>query len=135
MNEDQIRELFREMRDEQIPPDSLVRVRQAVAERQRRGWSGQWSNGGWKIATGVLAMVCLVLVVLLLRPMAAPVRLPVASPVVAAEPEVPIETPVVVVRKAPKKAQKPLKRATPAPAALIRIENPDDPDVVILLVN
>ncbi len=30
MNEDEIRELFREMRDEPVPPDSLVRVRLAV---------------------------------------------------------------------------------------------------------
>ena len=55
MNEDDIRELFREMREEPIPPDSLVRVRQAVAERRRRGQS----NFGWKVATGLLAMACL----------------------------------------------------------------------------
>jgi hypothetical protein len=131
MNEEEIRELFREMRDEPIPPDSLVRVRQAVAERRRRGASGL----GWKIATGVLATACLVLVVMLFRPEAAPIRLPVTAPVVAAEPEVPIETPVAVARKAPKNAPKPAKKAASAPAALIRIENPDDPDVVILLVN
>lgn len=131
MNEDEICELFREMRDEPVPPDSLVRVRQAVAERRQRGASGL----GWKIATGVLAMACLVLAVLLFRPAAEPVRLPARAPVVAAEPEAPIETPVAVARKAPKKAPKPVKKAAPAPAALIRIENPDDPDVVILLVN
>jgi hypothetical protein len=128
MNEDEIRELFREMRDEPIPPDSLVRVRQAVAERRRRGWS----NLGWKIATGVLAMACLVLVALLFRP-AAPAPTP-SAPVIATQQEVPIETPVVAVKKTPRKAVRPPKKAAPPPA-LIRIENSDDPDVVILLVN
>lgn len=129
MNEDEIRELLREMRDEPIPPDSLVRVRQAVAERRRRGWA----NAGWKIATGVLAMACLVLVALLFRPRV-PAPMP-AAPVIAAQPEVPIETPVAAIKKSPRKVTKPPKKTAPAPATLIRIENSDDPDVVILLVN
>ena len=37
MNDDQMRDLFREMRDEPLPADSLARVRMAVAERRRGG--------------------------------------------------------------------------------------------------
>jgi hypothetical protein len=129
MNEDEIRELFREMRDEPVPPDSLVRVRQAVTERRRRGWS----SAGWKVATGVLATACLVLVALLFRPRV-PAPMPPA-PIIAIQPQVAVETPVTAVKKSPRKVAKPPKKAAPAPAALIRIENSDDPDVVILLVN
>ncbi len=80
-------------------------------------------------------MACLVLAVLLFRPAAAPVRLPVTAPVIATQPEVPMEVPVVAAKKTPKSRARPPKGAVPTPATLIRIENPDDPDVVILLVN
>ena len=132
MTEETLRELFREMRDEPVPADSLVRVRSRLAARiTRRRWF--WA--------GAFALVpaCVLLMALLFR-LPAPAPLPPLSPVVSA----PLVQPAVI-RSAPGRvprkkqtvpasvaANVPASVATSAPAA-VRIET-EDPDVVILLV-
>ena len=126
MNEDEMRELFREMREEPVPADSLARVRAAVDQRiQKRPWVF-----AWKIAAALAMAGCIVAGFVLLRPVRTPV--PIQQP---RQPEVaqvlpPPETPVPATPRP--------RRARPRPAkvepVLIRIETPD-PDVVILLVN
>jgi len=130
MNEQEMRELFREMRDEPVPADSLARVRAAVDLRiQERPWLF-----GWKLAA-VLAMAGCVIAGLVWLKQAKPVQ-QVSSPEIA-QVLSPVEIPAlpeIPVRPAPRP-----KRARPRPVVegvpvSIRIETPD-PDVVILLVN
>jgi len=133
MNENEIRELFREMRDEPVPADSLARVRAGVDQRiHRRPWLS-----AWKIAAALVMAGCIVAGFVLLRPARkpAPIERPVAPEIAQVLPPVEIPAPPgVPVRTAPRP-----KRAQPRPAVegvpvSIRIETPD-PDVVILLVN
>src|SRR5689334_11004199 len=74
MNEQEIRDLFREMRDEPVPADSLARARMGVAERigaERIGRKRWW--------VPLLAIAgCLIGAFLLLKPAKAPV--PVQHP-------------------------------------------------------
>ena len=148
MTEDEIRNLFREMRDEPIPPDTRVRVRAGVAERIQ---SGSWVSrlhGWWKIAGVVVAAASIVAVLLLMRPSTA-VHEP-APGVAARQPDAPLEKPASPERTAParvnvlqrarrtaRRAARPALHRQETPAAgdgvLIRIETPD-PNVVILLV-
>ena len=125
MTEQEMRELFRAMRDEPVPADSLARVRAGVEQRiAKRSW--------WKFAVPVVAAGCIVAGFLLLRPAKAPVRIVEPAPLEIAQVQPPPEIPV---RPAPKP-----RRARPRPQqvqtvpVVIRIETPD-PDVVILLVN
>jgi hypothetical protein len=115
MTEEDIRGLFREMREDSVPADSLARVRMRVSERTvARRW--------WKLAALVLAPVCLLVTAVVLRNPAPPplrIELPVLPPV-RVEPAVVQSRPRHIVRRA--------KRPV-----LIRIETPD-PEVVILLV-
>ena len=131
MTEDQIRNLLREMRDEPVPPDSLARVRVAVAERTQ---TAAWTR--WKIAALVLVAACLVLIVVWPRT-AVPVPAPV-PPVVAVEKPAPPSIPIPrSSRPLRRPAVSPARHIDPLPAAggsvLIRIETPD-PDVLILLI-
>jgi hypothetical protein len=48
MNEQEIRSLLREMRDEPVPADSLVRVRLGLDDRIRR--RARWRVGAWAMA-------------------------------------------------------------------------------------
>ncbi len=48
MNEQEIRNLLREMRDEPVPVDSLVRVRLRLDDRIRR--RARWRIGAWAMA-------------------------------------------------------------------------------------
>jgi anti-sigma factor RsiW len=130
MNEDEMRQIFREMRDEPVPVDSLARVRAGVDRRvQKRSWLF-----GWKIAAALVMAGCIVGAFLLLRP-GKPVDQ--VSPPEIAQVLPPVEIPAlpeIPVRRAPRP-----KRARPRPVVegvpvSIRIETPD-PDVVILLVN
>lgn len=127
MNDDQIRELLREMRDEPLPPDSLARVRTAVAARTR----GRPHR--WRLAA-LAAAACLLLAVVLFRPKPPAVAHRPEPPVVAlgpvaAPPLAPPKTAQPIVRPVHKK-RRPPRRQSPT---LIRIETPD-PDVVILLI-
>jgi hypothetical protein len=139
MNEDRIRELLREMRDEPVPADSLARVRLAVAQRTRRAWR-------WRLLTPALAATAVIALTVWLR---TPQSLPQPAPqVVAREQAPPPEPPEPrasvparpplrrperrLVKTAP--AAKPERVAEPAEAdVVIRIETPD-PDVVLLLI-
>jgi hypothetical protein len=124
MTEHEMRELFREMRDEPVPADSLARVRVAVDRRiARRNW--------WKLAIPLAVAGCIVAAFLMLRPAKAPVRaIEVVQPEIA-QVLPPPEAPVRSVSR-PKPVRRP-QRVEGVPV-LIRIETPD-PDVVILFVN
>ncbi len=124
MTEHEMRNLFREMREEPVPADSLTRVRQRVEQRRRR-------TAPWKILAVLAAAACIVAGFLILRPgkPVPPVSLPEIAQVL---PAAPAEIPVPPAPKA-KHARRPTPRAQAVPV-LIRIETPD-PDVVILLVN
>jgi hypothetical protein len=135
MTEDQIRELFREMRDEPVPPDSKARVRMAVAERSQ-SWTEKLRRR-WKWMAAVLAPACLLLVVLMTGQKKVDVPPPPvapAPPVAIVEAPAPIVAPpqphIVRVRR---RIVKPPRETVPGGARLIRIETPD-PDVVILLI-
>lgn len=129
MTEDQLRELFREMRDEPVPPDSQARVRMAVAARTA-SWPERLRKY-WKPAALILAPAAVILLVTLNR-QPTPVDLP-AAPVVAAKmlPAEPTATPppARIVRVRHRVAKSHVAEA----ATSIRIET-EDPDVVILLV-
>jgi len=120
-----MRELFREMREEPVPADSLARVRVAVDRRiARRNW--------WKLAIPLAVAGCIVAAFLMLRPAKTPVRtFEIVQPEIAQV----LPPPELPVRTVPRP-----KRFRPRPGpiegvpVLIRIETPD-PEVVILLVN
>jgi hypothetical protein len=130
MNEEEMRGIFREMREEPVPADSLARVRAGVDQRiQKRPWVF-----AWKIAAALVMAGCIVVAFLLLRP-GKPVQ-QVSPPEIAQMlPAVEIPAPPEIpVRRVPRP-----KRVRPRPVVegvpvSIRIETPD-PDVVILLVN
>lgn len=125
MTEREIQDLFREMRDEPVPQDSLARVRLGVEQRVgKKSW--------WKFAVPLAMAGCVVAGFLLLRPAEAPV--PVEQPRAPEMAQVVIPPPELAVRTAPrpKRVRRP-QRVEGVPV-LIRIETPD-PDVVILLVN
>jgi hypothetical protein len=128
MTEREIQALLREMRDEPVPADSLVRVRVGVEQRIGvRNW--------WKFAVPLAVAGCVVAGFLLLRPAKAPLPIEQPSAPVIAEvlppPEVPIQPAQTVPR--PKRVRPRPQRVEVVPVS-IRIETPD-PDVVILFVN
>jgi hypothetical protein len=132
MNEDRIRELLRDMRDEPLPADSLARVRAAVDER-RASRSRVFS---WKLAAalaGALAIIVGVIAVSLRAPARVEPAVPeaVVQPVEAPLQAAPAPTPAPVHRAVRRVKQTP--PAEPASNVVIRIETPD-PEVVILLV-
>ncbi|MEP6717119.1 MAG: hypothetical protein ABJC09_16230 [Terriglobia bacterium] len=127
MTEDDIRDLFREMRETPVPPDSLVRLRAGLEGRlRRRGW---WKAAGWVLAAGAL-----VLATILFRPVAAvPVparKLIAAGPREAASSQMqapPAKRHSIRTRRT---IQPPKHRPEPM---VIEIET-QDPDVVIRLI-
>jgi hypothetical protein len=141
MTEDQIKNLLREMRDDPVPPDSLARVRQAVAARTsaRAGWRG--FGAIWKLAVPV-ALAGFIAAVMLQpsgKHIAAPAPI---QPAVAVSPPAPVLPEQAIAP--PRHAAIPVRTARhahpkpkPAPqavgASLIRIET-SDPGVVILLL-
>jgi hypothetical protein len=146
MNDNEIRDLLRGMRDEPVPSDSLARVRMVVAERVQPRRRLVFMT--WKVAAALVAVACLVLVAVFLRtdaPVTPPVQakqevpreLPVQQPMIPATAERPVPRPVLhSVRRVIRPHAEPVLPVVP-PAkdgdVLIRIETPD-PDVVILLV-
>ncbi|MBZ5633903.1 MAG: hypothetical protein LAO55_12340 [Acidobacteriia bacterium] len=130
MTEQEMREVFREMREEPVPADSLARVRAAVdARTHRRRWVSPW-----QIAATVLVAAACAVGVVMFRPAVPAPEAPFAGTLVpAAVPESPVQPPVALTPARPKRA-----RPRPRPAEIvpvsIRIETPD-PEVVILLVN
>jgi hypothetical protein len=129
MTEDEIRDLFRDMREEPVPADSLALVRLRLADRIQ-------SRGRWKVAAWVMACAVVVLAALFMQPRTAirktatpsrAARTPDAPPM-----ELPQETPKMTVRPAIQRNRRRIE--SPSVPVLIRIETPD-PDVVILLVS
>ena len=125
MTEQEIREVFREMREEPVPADSLARLRWGVEQRRRRAFS-------WKIAVALAMAGCIVAGFLVIRPAKAPVRTVEPVPLEIAQVQPPEEIPVRSVPRARRVRPRPQQVKTVP--VLIRIETPD-PDVVILLVN
>jgi len=142
MNDNELRGLFSEMREDLVPAESLARVRMAVAGRvqARRRVLGM----GWKIAAALAVGGCLAAV--MLRPRAvAPVPVaPAPSAIIAVEQSAPViaPPPKPAVHMPVRAVAKPARHAQEAPASHvdaggaheIRIENPYDPDVVIVLI-
>src|ERR1700755_3571533 len=59
MNEDQIRDLFREMREEAVPADSLARVRMKISDRTLR--VRRWNIAGWVMASAAVLFAAILL--------------------------------------------------------------------------
>src|SRR5436189_2467972 len=120
MTDREIQDLFREMREEPVPADSLARVRVAVDRRTaRRSW--------WKFAVPLAVAASVVAGFLLLRPAKAPV--PIAQPstpeiaqVVIPPPELPIPAAQIATR--PKRVRPRPQHVEVVPVS-IRIETPD----------
>jgi len=125
MTEDQMREIFREMRDEPVPADSLARVRARI---ERPAGKKNW----WKFAVPVAAAGCVVAGFLLVRPIRTRPAAPPSeiAPSEIAQVQPPPELPVRALTR-PRRAR---PRHVEGAPVLIRIETAD-PDVVILLVN
>jgi hypothetical protein len=130
MTEDEIKDVFREMREDAVPADSMALVRLRVEGRIRR--RAQWKTAGW-----VMAGAMVILAALITHPRPAihkPTTATMAARRLDAPPvELPQATPRVTVRPAIQRKLSRRRHQTPSEAVTIRIETPD-PDVVILLV-
>jgi len=116
MTEEEIRGLFREMREDSVPADSMARVRMRVADRTA-------ARRRRKLAALATAPLSVLVLAVALRRSPAPPPIPVRiEPAVLRS-----EPPAQVVRR------KQVARRRPKQPVLIRIETPD-PEVVILLV-
>lgn len=153
MNEQQLRDLLRDLRDEPVPADSRARVRQAVTARIAR--PRVWWKPGLLAAAAVAGAVVVAILwpaaeepaptapVVASRPEPAP-AVPEAPPVPEAQParvSVPAaDAPPAPAPRKPKPARPPVVNPEPefittaSPPMTIRIETAD-PEVVILLVN
>lgn len=132
MTEDQMRDLFRDLRDEPVSSDSLRRVRVAVSEKTAARPRTFWS---WVMAASLVA-ACAALVMIIQRS-ESPVK-ETAPPVVVQKQD--IAPPVVEVKppSVPRKMKVHQVRHTrkvqkDESNVVIRIETAD-PDVVILLL-
>ena len=135
MNDDEIRALFEEMREEAVPADSLARLRMAVAsgtQPSRRKW--------WWAAFAIAAACCGIALLAVLFQPALPIP-PAPAPIAARQmpPEVPMVSPgAPVAPVAAPKMRRVVHRVPVAPpprlpGTVVRIET-NDPNVVILLV-
>jgi hypothetical protein len=125
VTDDEIRGLFREMREDPVPGDSLVRVRTKVQHRVRR-------RSQWKILAFALASVAVLIAGLVIRTPAHVDHQPLPR-IAAHRQEIPRPETVTAppVTPAIRRTHRPPK---PSPGlAAIRIETPD-PEVVIILV-
>lgn len=128
MNDDEIRSLLHEMRQDPVPADSLARVRRAVEQRTQRSRAWRW------IVPMVLAgcCVCAMLVAVLRWPV---IPVPPAPPPITAR-QVPPDLPAPPVpMPAIRRVLHPVRPAPSPrlPGTVVRIQT-NDPDVVILLV-
>jgi hypothetical protein len=124
MNDKEMNDLLRGMRDEPVPMDSVRRVRARVAERTQPGARAWW----WIPAVAAALLVGLWL-------SHGPTERPASTPVMVAEPKrQPQPTLHAVSRPKPEPKPKPVRPVRKREdKILIRIETPD-PDVVILLI-
>lgn len=133
MNEQEIRNLLREMRDEPVPVDSLVRVRLRLDDRIRR--RARWRIGAWAMAGAS------VLLVGLFAWQGMQVREVVLGgsevlPIVRQHDTQPEELPLTMAPPAVRPAirRRPRRVVREPQSVVIRMETAD-PDVVILLVS
>lgn len=133
MNEQEIRNLLREMRDEPVPLDSLVRVRLRLDDRIRR--RARWRIGAWAMACASVLLAGLYAWQGTQVGDIAQGR-PEPLPIIRSEKAQPEELPLA----AAPPAVRPAIRRTPhrmrrePQSMVIRMETAD-PDVVILLVS
>ena len=138
MTDDEVRGLLRDLRDEPVPPDSLARVRLAVAERSTRS---RWFMAPWKKLAALASVAAIVLLAVWMRPahhLVTPVQI---SPreVAATQPPAapPIVAPATKVRaSAVSTTKQKIKHKPETPTGeglVVRIET-EDPDIVILLI-
>jgi hypothetical protein len=129
MTEEDILDIFREMREEAVPADSLARIRLKTRDRLRR--RTHWKVASWAMA----AAFVVVLAALLFRPVGAVRQAANKGPVAARQSRPPVELPAglpqVTVRPVIRKSRRRVEAESETSS--IRIETPD-PDVVILLV-
>ena len=125
MTEEEMRGLFREMRDEPVPADSLARVRLGVERRTAK-------RSGWKWVLPLALTASALAGFLLLRPAKAPA--PIEQPSAPEIAQVVIPAPELPARPAPRPKRARPRRVVEGVPVSIRIETPD-PDVVILFVN
>jgi hypothetical protein len=130
MTDDQMRGLFKEMRDEPVPADSLARVQLKVDERVSP--SPRRSMWWWRLAAAALVVV-FTLGLLWKTPQAPLIATKPPNPVETAKVERPAVADPPVVRPARPRRVEPAAQPTPPGAVAIRIETPD-PDVVIILL-
>jgi len=129
MNDEELSELFGEMREEPVPVDSLVRTRMRVDQGIRR--KTDWTFAAW-------AAVCAALLLAVLFVPSRETRTSVPVPKTVAHRKAPqpqIETPAPVSVEPAIRRQHRVRKTSPPPQTVaIRIETPD-PDVVIVLVS
>jgi hypothetical protein len=131
MNEQEIRDLLREMRDEPVPLDSLVRVRLRLDDRIRR--RARWRVGAWAMAcASVLLAGLFAWQGMQVREMAQGGSEPL--PIIRSEQpeELPLTIAPPAVRPAIRRTPHRIRREPQS--VVIRMETAD-PDVVILLVS
>jgi hypothetical protein len=130
MSDDHIRDLFRELREDTVPADSLARVRLKLSDGIRR--RTRWKMAAWTAACAAvsLAMLLAALFVDAGRQPASAGRVARSRPVAAQE--LPLFTKHPVLRPAIRRTRRKARPVTNQSVS-IRIETAD-PDVVILLV-
>jgi len=128
MNDEELQNLLRDMRDDPVPPDSLVRMRAGLEHRISR--RPHWKIAAWLVSCAAVAVLAL----LIQRPTA--VHRIADRPAFTHERQFrPPETPRVDSPTPVRQAIHRTRRRKPAeyPQLAIRIETPD-PEVVILLI-
>ena len=133
MNEQEIRNLLREMRDEPVPVDSLVRVRLRLDDRIRR--RARWRAGAWAMACASVLFAAIFAwqgVADREMPRGGAAALPIIGQHEAQPEEVPLTIAPPAVRPAIRRRPRRVEREPQS--VVIRMET-EDPDVVILLVS
>jgi hypothetical protein len=133
MNEQEIRNLLREMRDEPVPVDSLVRVRLRLDDRIRR--RARWRIGAWAMACASVLLAALFAwqgMQVRDMPRSEAERLPIVRGEKAQPEELPLTITPPAVRPAIRRT--PHRVVRQPQSVVIRMETAD-PDVVILLVS
>ncbi|MBM3724639.1 MAG: hypothetical protein FJW40_04330 [Acidobacteria bacterium] len=140
MQENQLRDALRGLRDHPPPPDSLARVRLSVARRTAP------APIPWRVAAVLAALALIALLVTVRLPEAQTLTLTAQAPPLIVSPLIISKAPPLVAPVAGKAARSIPMRPTLAPraAGTVRIETPhaagtvrietEDPEVVIYLI-
>jgi anti-sigma factor RsiW len=134
VDEDKIRQLLHALKDEPVPPDSLVRVRTQIAKRTQRAF---WTRlgGPWVWSAALTPLFILLLTVgFITYKLQQPIAAIESHNRVAGVPQVPIPATATFEAQSVKVRHRPaLNQKTPESDISIRIET-EDPNVVILLI-